>query len=68
MARVLIQRQVVDNVASLIIDGRLHEGDTVRIDVGPDDRLFAVRDDEAGDRAAAAVPMDDEPIEPDSME
>ncbi|ERL06675.1 ATP-dependent Clp protease ATP-binding subunit ClpB [Olsenella profusa DSM 13989] len=64
----LIQRQVVDNVASLIIDGRLHEGDTVRIDVGPDDRLFAVRDDEAGDRAAAAVPMDDEPIEPDSME
>ena len=60
----LIQRQVVDNVASLIIDGRLHEGDTVRIDVGPDDRLFAVRDDEAGDRAAAAVPMDDEPSAP----
>ncbi len=39
----LIQRQVVDNVASLIIDGRLHEGDTVRIDVGADDRLVAVK-------------------------
>ena len=37
----LIQRQVVDNVASLVIDGRLHEGDTVRIDVGVDDRMYA---------------------------
>ena len=63
----LIQRQVVDNVASLIIDGRLHEGDTVRIDVGPDDRLFAVRDDEAGDRAGGAVPLYDAPIEPDRL-
>ena len=32
----LIQRQVVDNIAALIIDGRLHEGETVRVDVGPD--------------------------------
>ena len=39
----LIQRQVVDNVASLIIDGQLHEGDTVRIDVGADDRMVAER-------------------------
>ena len=39
----LIQRQVVDNVASLIIEGQLHEGDTVRIDVGADDRMVAER-------------------------
>ena len=39
----LIQRQVVDNVASLIIDGQLHEGDIVRIDVGADDRMVAER-------------------------
>ena len=39
----LIQRQVVDNVANLIISGEVREGDTVRIDVGPDDRLFAQR-------------------------
>ena len=39
----LIQRQVVDSVANLVIDGTLGEGDTVRIDVGDDDRLFAAR-------------------------
>ncbi len=44
----LIQRQVVDNVANLIIAGELHEGDTVRIDVG-DDRLVAVRAQKAGE-------------------
>ena len=43
----LIQRQVVDNVANLIIDGKVGEGDTVKVDVGEDDRLFAVRDDAA---------------------
>ncbi len=41
----LIQRQVVDNVANLIISGEVGEGDTVCVDVGADDRLFAVRDD-----------------------
>ena len=39
----LIQRQVVDNVANLIIAGEVREGDTVRIDVGADDRLAATR-------------------------
>ena len=58
----LIQRQVVDNVANLIIDGKLHEGDTVRIDVGSDDQLFAERDD------AASEPDGEEPVEPDSVE
>ena len=51
----LIQRQVVDNVANLIIAGEVTEGDTVCIDVGPDDRLFARR---AGET----------PVEPDSIE
>ncbi|MBR3159041.1 MAG: ATP-dependent chaperone ClpB [Atopobiaceae bacterium] len=40
----LIQRQVVDNVANLIISGEVGEGDTVLVDVGPDDRLVAMRD------------------------
>ena len=53
----LIQRQVVDNVANLIIDGRLHEGDTARIDVGADDQLVA-------EPVAAA----DVAVEPDSVE
>ena len=64
----LIQRQVVDNVANLIIDGKLHEGDTVRIDVGSDDQLFAERDDAASDAAAGAEPDGEEPVEPDSVE
>ena len=53
----LIQRQVVDNVANLIIDGKLHEGDTVRIDVGGNDQLVA-------EPVAAA----DVAVEPDSVE
>ena len=79
----LIQRQVVDNVANLIIDGKVGEGDTVKVDVGDDDRLFAVRDDAASEesrrRAAEAVAAEasagaaesssgDEPVEPDSVE
>jgi ATP-dependent Clp protease ATP-binding subunit ClpB len=32
----LIQRQVVDRVAELIIAGELHEGQTVQVDVGDD--------------------------------
>jgi len=51
----LIQRQVVDNVANLIIAGEVGEGDTVRVDVGEDDRLVATR---AGEM----------PIEADSIE
>ena len=64
----LIQRQVVDNVANLIIDGKLHEGDTVRIDVGSDDQLFAERDDAASDTAVPSEPDGEEPVEPDSVE
>lgn len=40
----LIQRQVVDNVANLIISGEVREGDVVTVDVGSDDRLYARRD------------------------
>ena len=67
----LIQRQVVDNVAGLIIDGKLHEGDTVRIDVGEGDRLVAVRDDEKSDNRSVAGSVSDPdgtPVEPDSFE
>ena len=60
----LIQRQVVDNVANLIIDGRLGEGDAVRVDVDDDNRFVAVPLDgraEAGD-------ADGEALDPDSVE
>ena len=61
----LIQRQVVDNVASLIIAGKLHEGDTARIDVGADDQLFA-EPVPAGQNSDQ--PSDDTPVEPDTVE
>ncbi len=35
----LVQREVVDAVASAIIDGRAHEGDAVTVDVSPDGTL-----------------------------
>ena len=53
----LIQRQVVDNIANLIIAGDVHEGDVVKVDVGADDKLFAARDAQAS-----------EAVEPDSVE
>ena len=61
----------MDNVAGLIIDGKLHEGDTVRIDVGEGDRLVAVRDDEKSDNRSVAGSVSDPdgtPVEPDSFE
>ena len=67
----LIQRQVVDSVANLIIDGTVGEGDVVRIDVGADDRLFAARDDAASARRRSgedAAPADGAPLEPDAVE
>ena len=70
----LIQRQVVDNVANLIIDGKLHEGDVVKVDVGADDRLCAGRDDAASEarkkeqEAGASESSEDEPLEPDDVE
>ena len=55
----LIQRQVVDNVANLIIAGELHEGDTVRVDVRDDNDFYAER--------VAAVPSGDA-VKPDEVE
>ena len=49
----LIQRQVVDSIANLIIAGKLGEGDSVRIDVGADDKLFAERIGTAAPEGAA---------------
>ena len=71
----LIQRQVVDNVANLIIAGELHEGDVVRVDVGPDDRLVAERDVAASELRHAGLDdedffldFEDVPVEPDAYE
>ena len=70
----LIQRQVVDNVANLIIDGKLHEGDVVKVDVGADDRLYAECDAAASEarqkehEEGASESSEDEPIEPDDVE
>jgi ATP-dependent Clp protease ATP-binding subunit ClpB len=68
----LIQSQVVDNVATQIIDGKLGEGDTVRIDVDENNRFFAER---VGGPATVEAPAaavdsqaDDAPIEPDVLE
>ena len=68
----LIQRQVVDNVANLIIAGKLHENDVVRVDVRGDNEFFAERDAEASAKSAVkaqGVDEDDgEPVEPDAVE
>ncbi len=63
----LIQRQVVDNVASLILDGRVREGDTVEVDVDDKQGFYA--------RLAVASPKETqedyeevEPIEPDDVQ
>ena len=55
----LIQRKVVDNVATLIIAGELHEGDTVRIDVRDDNDFYAER--------VPAAPTGDA-VKPDEVE
>lgn len=41
----LIQRQVVDNVATLVIDGKIGEGDTVRVDVNESNEFYAEKKD-----------------------
>ena len=53
----LIQRQVVDNVANLIIAGELHEGDSVKIDVRGNNEFFAER------AAAPDVPVTADEVE-----
>ncbi len=53
----LVQRQVVDNIANLIIAGEVREGDTVKVDCDDDRGFFAARDDVASDV-----------VEPDAVE
>ena len=53
----LIQRQVVDNVANLIIAGELHEGDSVKTDVRGNNEFFAER------VAASDVPVTADEVE-----
>ena len=50
----LIQRQVVDNVANLIISGQLHEGDSVQVDVHGNNDFFAERVGASADDPAVA--------------
>ena len=61
----LIQRQVVDNIAGLIIDGKLHEGETVRIDVGPDGATLVA---EPVPAATVHMAEEDQAIEPDEIQ
>ena len=63
----LIQRQVVDRVANLIIDGRISEGDTVLIDVDDAGDFVAERADVSHD-GGRPQQEDDAPLEPDDME
>lgn len=63
----LIQRQVVDNVASLILDGRVREGDTVEVDVD-DKRGFYARLAGASLKETQEDYEEAEPIEPDDVQ
>ena len=62
----LIQRQVVDNIANLIIDGQVTEGDTVLIDVDDANRFVATKVD-MPDWDSFTM-GDDAPVEPDEVE
>lgn len=60
----LIQRQVVDNVASLVIDGKAREGDTVVVDVDKDNAFVARV--EKGNASTSEKPTD-VAVEPDEV-
>ncbi|MEY8437788.1 ATP-dependent chaperone ClpB [Atopobiaceae bacterium 24-176] len=60
----LIQRQVVDNVATLVINGRVREGDTVCVDVDEANGFHAKLDDATADEAATDV---EDAVEPDDV-
>lgn len=60
----LIQRQVVDNVASLVIGGEAREGDTVVVDVDKAN-AFVARVEK--DDTSAAEKVEDVPVEPDEV-
>ena len=63
----LIQRQVVDNVANLIISGEVGEGDTVLVDAAKDGSgLTAAR--VASSEPSSEGAGDGEPVEPDDVE
>ncbi|NLQ12629.1 ATP-dependent chaperone ClpB [Olsenella sp. KGMB02461] len=63
----LIQRQVVDNVASLILDGRVREGDTVEVDVD-DKQGFYARLAGTSLQETQEDYEEVEPIEPDDVQ
>ena len=59
----LIQRQVVDNVATLVINGKVREGDTVLVDVNEADEFYARLDGEDVSDDAEDVPVEPEVVE-----
>ncbi len=59
----LIQRQVVDRVASLVIDGKVHEGDLVTVDVNEANEFFA----EPAPKPEDMIADLEEAIEPDEI-
>jgi ATP-dependent Clp protease ATP-binding subunit ClpB len=63
----LIQRQVVDNVASLVIDGQVREGDTVLVDVDEANRFVARKDDSANEWSKSDEDIEDVAVEPDDI-
>ena len=66
----LIQRQVVDKVANLIIAGQVREGDTVRVDVDENDQMYAVRvgGPSTDVPASDAGPDAEDGVDPDDVE
>lgn len=60
----LIQRQVVDNVAKLVIDGKAHENDTVIVDMEENANEFVARVEKAKKGSKKA---EDVPVEPDEV-
>ncbi len=59
----LIQRQVVDKVASLVIDGKVREGDLVTVDVNDANEFFA----EPAPKPEDMIADLEEAIEPDEI-
>ncbi len=59
----LIQRQVVDKVATLVIDGKVSEGDLVTVDVNDANEFFA----EPAPKPEDLIADLDEAIEPDEI-
>lgn len=61
----LIQRQVVDNVANLVIQGKVSEGDTVKVDMNKDNQFYA--EVESSPQKQQKDNAEDVAVEPDEV-